>query len=113
ADAVVMQEDTQVDASDPEKIQVTDSAKPWENIRFQGEDVKTGVTLINVGERFNLGRISLLAATGVSSVQVSRRAVVGLLATGSELIEPGRPLPPGKIYESNRTGLSLLVQKSG
>ena len=59
------------------------------------------------------GRISLLAAAGVSQVRVGRQPVVGLLATGSELKEPGQPLAPGQIYESNRFALAALARRAG
>ncbi|MDB6026522.1 MAG: Molybdopterin molybdenumtransferase MoeA [Verrucomicrobiales bacterium] len=110
ADAVVMQEDTR---SDGNKILVLDSVKPWENIRFHGEDVKAGATVANPGNKLSLGQISLLASLGTRSVAVTRRPIVGLLATGSELLEAGQPLAPGKIFESNRIGLSLLATRSG
>lgn len=66
ADAVVMQEDTQVDPATPEEITFLSSATPWENVRMQGEDVKTGVVLAEAGE-------ILTAAESVSSPQPERR----------------------------------------
>ena len=65
------------------------------------------------GERFNVGRIALLAASGLNQVSAGRRPIVGLLATGSELREAGQPLGPGQIYESNRLALAALVAQSG
>jgi molybdopterin molybdotransferase len=113
ADAVVMQEDTRVEASQPGAVLILDRAKPWENVRFRGEDAKTGTVLARAGEAVTPGRIGLMAAAGISSVNVHRRPIVGLLATGSELIEAGQPLPPGKIYESNRAALEPLLLRSG
>jgi molybdopterin molybdotransferase len=55
----------------------------------------------------------LLAAAGLARVQVGRQPVVGLLATGSELTEPGHPLGPGRIYESNRATLAALIGRAG
>jgi molybdopterin molybdotransferase len=55
----------------------------------------------------------LLAATGLTQVSVGRQPVVGLLATGSELREPGQTLAPGQIYESNRQGLACLIRRYG
>ncbi len=110
ADAVVMQEDTR---SEGDQVFVLDAAKPWENVRFRGEDVKRGAVLIEPGEIINAGRVGLLAATGASSVKVGRRPVVGLLATGSELREAGQPLGAGQIYESNRVALAALVKQAG
>jgi molybdopterin molybdotransferase len=66
-----------------------------------------------VGERLNAGRLALLAATGIGEARVRRQPVIGLLATGNELIEPGQARMPGKIYESNRIMLSSLVTGAG
>jgi molybdopterin molybdotransferase len=54
-----------------------------------------------------------LAAVGLTNVSVGRRPVVGLLATGSELQEPGQPLAFGRIYESNRLALATLTERAG
>lgn len=113
ADAAAMQEDTQIDPAQPETMRFLDSVKPWENVRFRGEDVKPDAMLASPGEMLTAGRISLLAAAGVTEVSVGRLPVVGLLATGSELLEAGQPLAPGKIYESNRAGLAALAAGVG
>ena len=111
ADAVVMQEDTRTEPD--QAVLVLDRVKPWENVRFRGEDVKAGAVLAQVGEVITPGRVGLMAAGGISSVNVHRRPIVGLLATGSELVEAGQPLLPGKIYESNRCMLEPLLVRSG
>ena len=111
ADAVVMQEDTRIE--EPGRIEVLDAVKPWENVRFRGEDVKQGVELIGAGQRLNASRLGLLAAVGMASVPVRRQPVVGVLATGNELVEAGQPLSPGKIYESNRVMLRPLLAQAG
>ena len=113
ADAVVMQEDTRVSPDAPSQIQILEGVKLWENIRLRGEDVKRGAALGAVGEALTVGQVSLLAATGVNEVSAGRLPVIGLLATGSELLEPGQPLAPGKIFESNRTTLAALLGRIG
>jgi molybdopterin molybdotransferase len=113
ADAVVMQEDTLVDSSAPGKVLILAPAGPGENVRSRGEDVTHGTTLADVGDVLTIGQIGLLAAAGVTRVKVGRQPVVGLLATGSELTEPGQPLAPGHIYESNRSALAALVGRTG
>jgi molybdopterin molybdotransferase len=75
--------------------------------------VKAGTLLLEPGERLSAGRLSFLAATGISSVRATRRPVAGLVATGDELREPGQPLEPGAIYESNRIGLAALARQAG
>jgi molybdopterin molybdotransferase len=113
ADAIVMQEDTRVDDGEADGVQVVEPVKPWENIRFRGEDVKRGAILMEPGVVITAGRIALLAASGRATVPVGRRPLVGLLATGSELREAGEALAPGQIYESNRPALAPLVRRCG
>lgn len=111
-DAVVMQEDAVADA-EAGLIRVCEAVKPWENVRFRGEDVKCGSELIGAGCGLTAGRISLLASQGRAEVRVGRRPIVGVLATGSELCEPGHSLSTGQIYESNRAGLAALIRNAG
>jgi len=113
ADAVVMQEDTRVAPEEPGLVLVLEPVKPGESVRRRGEDVQRGATLIEAGGRLSAGRISLLAAMGRARVLVGRQPVAGLLATGSELREPGQPLGPGQIYEGNRAALAALVRGAG
>jgi len=108
ADAVVMQEDTRTDAGG--EVLILDAARPWENVRLRGEDLKRGATLAEPGDLLSVGRLSLAAAVGTTEVDVGRQPRVGLLATGSELKEPGQPLGPSQLYESNRLALSALVR---
>jgi molybdopterin molybdotransferase len=68
--------------------------------------------LAQAGDTLSAPRLSLLAATGLARVQVGKQPVAGLLATGSELREPGQPLGPGQIYESNRIGLAAMVRRA-
>jgi len=113
ADAVVMQEDTRTPAGQPDEVLILESVKPWENIRLQGEDVKRGCVIARTGDILTPARLALLAAAGSGRVHVGRQPVVGLLATGSELKEPGEPLAAGQIYESNRAGLEPLIRQAG
>jgi molybdopterin molybdotransferase len=113
ADAVVMQEDTRVLPEEQGMVLVLDPVKPGENVRRRGEDVRRGAAVAEAGDHLSAGRISLLAAMGCARVLVGRRPVAGLLATGSELREPGQPLAPGQIYESTRLALAALVRGAG
>ena len=112
-DAVVMQEDTRVEFADPGQVLICDPAKPGENVRLRGADVKRGAVLAEAGEVLSVGKVSLLAACGVATVTVGKQPRVGLLSTGSELREAGQPLAPGQIYESNRLTLAELVRRAG
>lgn len=110
ADSVVMQEDTRAEGG---VVSFLDDAALGENVRRCGEDVKRGGMLAEAGEEISPGRIALLAATGFGTVTVSHRPNVALIATGSELREPGQPLLPGQIYESNRAMLTPLITRCG
>jgi molybdopterin molybdotransferase len=113
ADAVVIQEDTRLDPATPGQPLILASAKPWDNIRFRGEDIRRGAAAAQAGTRVSAAQAALLAALGYRELPVRRRPVVGLIATGSELREPGHPLAPGEIYESNRVTLAMLAAQAG
>jgi len=110
ANAVVMQEDTRADG---DTIEITDGVKPFEHIRLRGEDVKKGDTIGEAGDALTAGRLALLGSCGIAEVLVHRRPVIGLLATGDELKEPGADLGPGEIFESNRLTLAHLIEQTG
>ena len=111
ADAGIMQEDCRPTPGDGATILCNDRVKPWENIRLQGEDVREGDLVVTTGARITAGTIGLLAASGHDRVEVGRRPRVGLVATGSELVEPPGGLKPGEIYESNRALLASLAAR--
>jgi len=116
--AVVMQEDTRPDSElasskMPPSILFLDGARRGENVRHAGEDVRQGAPIGAAGDRLNSGRLALLAAVGLGEVRVHRAPRLSLLATGSELMEPGQPRNAGKIFESNRIMLASLVAGAG
>lgn len=113
ADAVVMQEDTKRLSENDETVLVLDAVRPFESVRFKGEDVKEGDELVSQGTRISGFQVSLAMATGLDKCSVYRRPRIGILATGSELCEPGQSLTPGGIYESNRVLLKSLVLRAG
>ena len=113
ADCVVMQEDTAPDEQEPGSVKILEVGRPWENVRLKGEDVRAGEAIIPAGCALRAGHLCLLSAVGISAVNVGRRPRVALVATGTELREPGEPLKPGEIYESNRVGLSVLIRSAG
>ena len=98
-DAVVMQEHCERSGG-----MATFSMKPraGQNIRRAGEDVAKGAAVVATGEPLTPARIALLAAIGTATVEVRRKIRIGLISTGNELVEPGEPLGPGQIYNSNR-----------
>jgi molybdopterin molybdotransferase len=110
ADAVVMQEDV---GAENGVIRFTETVKPFENVRLTGEDIRKGAQLTAPGDRLTATSLALIAATGIAAVPVHRAPRVAILASGDELVEPGQPLAPGKIYESNRTLVSILLHSIG
>ena len=113
ADAVVMQEDVETEPSQPRSVIFREKVRPFDNVRFLGEDVQQHTVLVGPGEKLTAGRVGLLAAAGMEKVACRLRPTVALIATGSELREAGHELEPGAIYESNRLSLSILVKQTG
>ncbi|HTI73183.1 MAG TPA: gephyrin-like molybdotransferase Glp [Candidatus Limnocylindria bacterium] len=110
ANAVVMQEDVTVENG---SIIVRESVGAWENVRFRGEDLRTGHSIATAGQRLTAARLGLLAASGVDQVSVHRIPKVALISTGSELQPLGATLGPGQIYESNSLSIGELVRQCG
>lgn len=117
ADAVVPVEDTD-DPGGPGRplspvIAVFRSVQAGEFVRPAGEDVTRGTIALERGTVLTPGALALLAALGCFEIPVHRRPRVALLAIGDELVEPGRPLPPGCIYETNRIALAAQAIEGG
>ncbi len=112
-DAVVMQEDVDVDPADPTRVVVREGVKPWEDVRFRGEDVRRGARIVVAGTVLGPQQVALLGATGFAEVTVHRAPRVVVLANGSELRPPGAPLGTGEIHESNTAMLAALVRRAG
>ncbi len=110
ADAVVIQEDTER-AGD--SLTVREAPKPGANIRRAGGDFRAGDTLLRAGRLLDASAITLAAAGGNAGISVRRAPVVAILATGDELVEPGRTPGPGQIVSSNPYGLAALVRRFG
>ncbi|MSU36125.1 MAG: molybdopterin molybdenumtransferase MoeA [Pedosphaera sp.] len=109
-DCVIMQEDVEATESG---ILVRAAVKPWEFVRFRGEDVKAGTKVLAEGTRIGPAAIGLLAALGLAGVNVRREPRVAIIATGSELQPAGTVLEPGKLYESNSLMLEALLRATG
>jgi molybdopterin molybdotransferase len=84
-----------------------------DNLRRRGRDVRQGDILLDAGQRLEAAALGHLAGQGVENVLVRRRPKVALLSTGDEIIEPGTPLGPGQLYNSNRPMLKCLLETFG
>ncbi|QPB42747.1 molybdopterin molybdotransferase MoeA [Rodentibacter haemolyticus] len=109
ADAVVMQE--QVTLNDDGSVTFSELPKSGQNIRRVGEDVKKGEVVLEQGEKLNAVSLPLLASLGIAEVKCYPRLKVAVLSTGDELIEVGKPLQTGQIYDTNRFTVKLLLEK--
>ena len=99
ADAVVMQEDC---AADGDFVVVNQVPPDGQHVRLKGSDLLAGKAILAAGSRFSAAAMGLAASVGIDRVPVFRRLKVAIFFTGSELVMPGQPLPPGHIYNSNR-----------
>lgn len=108
--AVLMQEQV---AREGTHIRIGDIHRPGENIRHAGEDIAQGAEALPAGSRLTAAAIGLAASLGLVELPVFRRLRVGLLSTGDEIIEAGRPFQPGRLYDSNRPGLRAYLGQMG
>ncbi|HRH14194.1 MAG TPA: molybdopterin molybdotransferase MoeA [Azonexus sp.] len=110
ADAVVMQE---LCEHGDGGVVINHVPRPEENIRRAGEDIAAGAEILRPGIRLRPQDIALAASAGLPELPVYRRVRVGVFFTGDELVQPGEPLPPGAIYNSNRYALRALLEGLG
>jgi len=110
ADAVVMQEHC---AAEGDKVVVKRTPEPGEWIRRVGSDVSKGGEILAAGRRLAPQDTGLAASVGIKTLPVFRKLRLGLFFTGDELVMPGEPLAPGRIYNSNRFTLRGLATVFG
>ncbi|MDF1657707.1 MAG: molybdopterin molybdotransferase MoeA [Verrucomicrobiales bacterium] len=110
ADAIIMQEDVERSGA---SIEIIEGVVAGENIRRRGGDVCAGQKLLNRGDLINPARIGLLASQGIAEIPIHAKPLVQIVTTGDELVQPGAPLMPGEIYNSNAPMLQAAVQQAG
>lgn len=96
----------------PEHVFLVRPARPAD-VRREGGDFWAGEVVLRAGQHLTPSRVALAAALGHAEVPVRRRLRVALLSTGDEVVEPGQPLRPGQVYDSNRYGLHALLEECG
>ncbi len=111
ADAVVMVEYTRRAGDD--EVVIEREVRPGENVREAGEDMRAGEPVIAAGAWLRPAHVGVCAAAGLAQVRVFGVPRVAVVSTGDEVVEPGVPLPPGKIRDSNLYTLSAQVREAG
>lgn len=86
---------------------------PGAHIRAQGADLRANQVALHAGDRIGARQIALLAGLGRSRVSVHPRPRVVLVSVGDELVEPGRPISRGEVYDANGHALATAVQDAG
>lgn len=110
ADAVIKFEETSFTKSE---LTIFSALRPGQDLVKAGEDIKAGALLARRGQRLEPALMGVLAAQGFSELEVYRRPIVGLMSTGSELVEPEENLPAGGIRNSSRYVFEAAVRAAG
>src|SRR5438067_4550664 len=111
ADAIVMVEHTQ--PAGHRAIEIRRAASPGQFISYAGSDIARGEALLRAGAMIGSREIGMLAACGVAQVHVVRRPRVAVISTGDELMQPGKPLRPAAIYDSNGAIVTAAINENG
>ena len=116
ADTVVPVEETDAPAGAsaiPDQVAILAAVRIGDHIRQPGSDVRAGAHLLDAGRTCDAAAVALLAATGHATVSVHRRPRVAVISTGDELVQPGQPLGPGQIHDSNSFTLAAQAAEAG
>jgi molybdopterin molybdotransferase len=96
-----------------DEIEVVKAVTPGKNVSRRGEDVEKGELLLRKGKRLKPQDVALMAALGIGRIQASRIPTVGIIATGDELVEPGRDAGAAAIYDANSYSVFSMVRRDG
>ncbi len=110
ADTVFMQEDCRVEGN---AVILPPGLKVGANRRLTGEDVTSGAVVLSAGTRLAPHHIAMIAAVGLTEVNVHRRVRVAIFSTGDEIVEPGSALPKAAVYDANRALLIAMAETLG
>ncbi len=110
ADTVVMQEDVSLEGS---RVRIPAGLKAGANRRRAGEDIAAGDVLLRAGARLGPAQVALMAAGGLTSVDVHERPRVTIFSTGDEIHRRGGTPVPGQVHDANGPMLTGLLQRIG
>ncbi len=110
ADTVFMQEDVRLDGGN---VVLPAGLKPGANVRPAGEDIPAGFAALKAGQRLRPQDVALLAAFGLTEVDVRRRIRVAVFSTGNELVSPGEGRGAAQLFDSNRFMLIAMLRRLG
>jgi molybdopterin molybdotransferase len=110
ADSVVEVEETSTDASE---VLIRLRPDPGRNVRRAGSDIRRGEVALTAGTVIGPAQLALLGALGVVEIEAVRRPVVGVVATGDEVVAPGQELAPGQVYDAITPAISAAIEAAG
>jgi molybdopterin molybdotransferase len=96
-----------------DEVAIRVSVEAGNALRPAGQDVTKGERVLEAGRPLRAAEVGVLASMGFGKVKVFRRPAVSILATGDELVQPGEPCPPGKIYNINSFSIAAAVHNAG
>ena len=110
ADAVVMVEDTEAENG---RVKIFKSVSPGANVGKKGEDIKEGALVLRDGFVLEPGRVGVLASQGLKQIRVYEKPRVAVLPTGEEVVEVGKRLRQGQLYDINSHTIAAVVKANG
>jgi molybdopterin molybdotransferase len=99
--------------ADGDSVDILKTAAEGANIRKRGQDITKGTTLVQAGTRLRPQELGVIASAGIAEIPVYQPLRIALISSGDELVDPGTPLLPGQIYNSNRFTLQALLESLG
>jgi molybdenum cofactor synthesis domain-containing protein len=110
ADSVIMVEDTEREGNE---VKVFKSITPGTNIGKMGGDIKEGAVILKAGIMLDAGKVGVIASQGLSKIKVYEKPRIAIIPTGEEVVQGGKKLQPGQLYDINSHTISALVNASG
>ncbi|MDR1096287.1 MAG: molybdopterin molybdotransferase MoeA [Spirochaetaceae bacterium] len=110
ADCMIGKENARAEGGE---VIITGPIAKHDNVIFRGEDIEKGALLFPAGTVLKSAHLGVLASMGFDKAEIRRPVSIGLFCTGDEIVPPGTPLPPGKIYNSNETLVAARLKELG